>query len=341
MNLQQILGLDAPIMQAPMAGASDVNFVLAGNQAGILGSLGAGMMSPDAINQAINGIKQQANKAFNVNLMILDDVLSQNFSAPMPSWLEEFYQELGVVATLDKTPAQRFDEQFAVLLNNPVPVASFTFGILTKTQIDALHAVGSLVVGTANHVDEVLAWQALGADAVVVQGIEAGGHQGGWLKTTKLSTLELLIQAKVVADVPLIAAGGIGTKEQVGLMLQQGTELVAIGTLFLTTNESPINPVWQERLLSATGNDTRLTRLFSGKMARGIVNDYMERFAHLDGETSAHIPIYPTMNAMTKSLRAYGNQTANAGLMSLWAGTAVENCQRQSMAQLVHQLTPS
>ncbi|MDO4699440.1 MAG: nitronate monooxygenase [Moraxella sp.] len=340
-KLQQILGLTAPIMQAPMAGASDVDFVLAANRAGILGSLGAGMMSPSAINQAINGIKQQTDKPFNVNLMILDDTLSQHFSAPMPSWLENFYQELGIVATLGKTPAQRFDEQLAVLLDNPVPVASFTFGILNKAQMAALQAVGSLVIGTANGVDEVLAWQALGADAVVVQGTEAGGHQGGWLKSAKLSALELLVQAKAAADVPLIVAGGIGTKAQVGQMLQQGADLVAVGTLFLTTDEAPISPVWQQRLLAATGDDTRLTRLFSGKMARGIINDYMQRFAHLDGEASADVLTYPTMNAMTKALRAYGNQTANADLMSLWAGTAVGHCRRQSMAQLVCQLMPS
>lgn len=335
MSLQRRFNLTAPIVQAPMAGASDVNFVVAACRAGILGSLGAGMMSPSAIYQAINGIKQQTDRPFNVNLMVLSQKESQSFSQPMPSWLEQLYQELGVVPQLDERPAQSFDEQLAVLLDNPVPVASFTFGILSKEQLNALHAVGSMVIGTANSVDEVKAWQTLGADAVVVQGIEAGGHQGGWLPAAHLSTAQLLIQAKAVTNVPLIAAGGIGTKVQVCDMQKQGADLVAIGTLFLTTNESPISQLWQQKLLSSTAKQTCLTKLFSGKLARGIVNGYIKRFASQD-----KIPTYPTMNAMTKPLRAYASQTANTDFMSLWAGTALEHCRHQSISQLVESLTP-
>lgn len=335
MNLQQVLNLTAPIVQAPMAGASDVDFVVAACQAGILGSLGAGMMSPYAISQAIDGIKKQTDRPFNVNLMVLEKEESQYFTQSIPPWLEQLYQELGIVPKLDERPAQSFDEQLAVLLDNPVPVVSFTFGILSKEQLNALHAVGSLVVGTANSTDEVQAWQAIGADAVVVQGIEAGGHQGGWLSAANLSTIKLLTQAKAVSDVPLIAAGGIGTKTQVSDMLQQGADLVAIGTLFLTTNEAPIHQLWQQKLLNSTAKQTRLTKLFSGKMARGIVNDYMQRFA-----SQSDIPTYPTMNAMTKPLRAYANQTNNADFMSLWAGMALEHCRRQSISQLVQSLMP-
>lgn len=149
-------------------------------------------------------------------------------------WLDNFYQTLGVALVLDDKPAHDFTEQFTVLLDNPVPVASFTFGILDKAQVDALHAVGTLVIGTANNVAEVLAWQDMGADGVVVQGAGAGGHQGGWLdeQGDKLSTLELLKLAKSASNIPLISAGGIASREQVALMLDNGADVVAVGTRF-------------------------------------------------------------------------------------------------------------
>lgn len=339
MSLLSQLSLSHPIVQAPMAGASHADFVIKACQLGVLGSLGAGMMSPEQISREIDKIKAGTQKAFNVNLMVLDDELTSAYSEPMPAWLSGLYEELGVVATLDDKPAVCFDEQFAVLLDNPVPVASFTFGILDKSQVEALHEVGSLVVGTANTPEEVMAWQAVGADAVVVQGVEAGGHQGGWLDEDgeKLSTLELLKLAKQQTHLPLICAGGIATAESVAQMREHGAELVAVGTAFLTTHDSPISPLWKSQLLSTPPHNTRLTRLYSGKWARGLVTDYMTRFAHLDG---ANLPIYPTLNAMTKPLRAYGASTQNPALMSLWAGTGVGACREESMSELIARLCP-
>lgn len=336
-DLLEKLSLSLPIVQAPMAGASNADFVICACNLGVLGSLGAGMMSPAQIHDEINKIKAGTNNAFNVNLMILDDEISQAYHGSVPKWLEDFYQQLGVQMLLDKTPAQRFDEQFSVLLTNPVPVASFTFGILDATQVNQLHEVGSLVIGTANTVAEVLAWQSVGADAVVVQGVGAGGHQGGWLNDEDgLDTLELLKLARTKTVMPLIAAGGIANRESVTLMLDNGADLVAVGTAFLTTVESPIHPAWKHRLLSATGDDTRLTKLYSGKWARGVITDYMARFADKDNDD---LPIYPTLNAMTKSLRAHGTTTQNIELMSLWCGVGVADCRDESMTDLLGRLS--
>lgn len=340
MSLQAKLSLSTPIVQAPMAGASNADFVIKACQLGVLGSLGAGMMSPNQMADEIDKIKAGTDRAFNVNLMILDDKDSQHYQTAMPTWLSGLYDELGVVPALDKTPAHRFCEQLQVLLDNPVPVASFTFGILDKSQVEALQGVGSLVVGTANTPDEVLAWQAVGADAVVVQGLEAGGHQGGWLKLDeRLSAFELLALARQVSDVPLIVAGGMASADDVARAKAQGADLVAVGTAFLTTTDSPISPLWKKRLLNATGNDTRLTRLYSGKWARGVITDYMARFAHLDNE--GDLPSYPTLNAMTKSLRAYGASSQNSELLSLWAGTGVGACRDESMSELIARLSVS
>ncbi len=338
MTLASRLTLSTPMIQAPMAGASHADFVIKACQLGVLGSLGAGMMSPDDINKEIDKIKAGTDKAFNINLMILGEEVIGTYSQSMPDWLAGLYEELGVTPKPDERPAHDFAEQLAVLLNNPVPVASFTFGILEKAQIKSLHAVGTLVIGTANSVAEVMAWQEVGADAVVVQGKEAGGHQGGWMDENgeKLSTSHLLTLARQRVSLPLIAAGGISRPEHVEMMMAQGADMVMMGTVFLTTIESPIHALWKKRLLSAEGSDTRLTKLYSGKWARGIITEYMRRFHHLDNAND--LPIYPTLNAMTKSLRAHGAATNNAEMMSLWSGTGVADCRDESMSELVARL---
>ncbi|OOR88115.1 hypothetical protein B0181_08895 [Moraxella caviae] len=339
--LMNKLGLRTPIVQAPMAGASNADFVVAACQAGALGSLGAGMMSPDAIADEIAKIKAQTKQAFAVNLMVLDDEQTSKLAGEMPEWLAKKYAELGITPTLDEKPAHDFKAQFAAVLDNPAPVVSFTFGIIDKNAVQALKDKGCIIIGTANYVDEVLAWQAVGADAVVVQGAQAGGHQGGWLHEAdeKLDTLTLVEQAKAASDIPLIAAGGIATAEQVAAALAAGADLVAVGTAFLTTHESVISTAWQERLLAASGADTQFTRLFSGKVARGITNDFLREFAQFDGLSShSEVRSYPTQNAMTKALRAYAGKAADSELMSLWAGTAVAHCQRESIAHLVARL---
>ncbi|WP_265734215.1 NAD(P)H-dependent flavin oxidoreductase [Moraxella equi] len=127
----------------------------------------------------------------------------------------------------------------------------------------------------------------------------------------------------------------MANREQVAFVLDNGADMVAVGTAFLTTYESPINPLWKKRLLSATGNDTRLTRLYSGKWARGVVTGYMQDFAQLDNDD---LPNYPTLNAMTKSLRAHGATTQNSELMSLWSGVGVADCRDESMSELVARL---
>ncbi len=348
----QKLGLSTPIIQAPMAGASDANFVTAACELGMLGSLGAGMMSAAQISEQISAIKAATESAFMVNLMVLEKSATDKLAAPMPEWLSQLYHTLGVAPTVDERPAHDFSEQLAVLYSHPVPVASFSFGIIDKAAVDKLHALGTLVIGTANHPDEVLAWAAVGADAVIVQGLEAGGHRGGWLyaDAKPLSLMDLLSLSITALDekgldVPLIAAGGIATATDVSRCLSAGAAAVSIGTVLLTTDESVISPIWQARLLAAEGSDTAFTRLYSGKWARGIITDYMKDFSQYDSENSTdttnELPPYPTLNAMTKPLRAHGAKTENSELMSLWAGVGVGHCQRMSMADLLLKISPS
>ncbi|UNU73724.1 nitronate monooxygenase [Moraxella nasovis] len=161
-SIKQHLKLATPIMQAPMAKASNASFVAAASTAGALGSLGAGMMPPKLMISEISAIKTLTNQPFAVNLMVLRDHQTQKFTHAMPDWLIQKYALLGVNPNLGAKPALDFKEQFQVLIDHPVPVASFTFGILTHDEVAKLKQVGTLVIGTANHCDEVVLWQQMG-----------------------------------------------------------------------------------------------------------------------------------------------------------------------------------
>lgn len=337
------LNLTRPIVQAPMAGgATTPELISQVSEFGGLGSLGAGMTSPEKLNEQINEIKALTDKPFSVNLMVLSEQESTDFSSPMPSWLVDYYQQLNIKVSLPEKPAEMFANQLQVLIKNPVAVVSFTFGIITKAQVKALHDVGSLVVGTANHPLEAKAWADIGADMVCVQGVEAGGHRGGWLiqsQADPLGLLTLISQTKAITQVPLIAAGGIMTKQDIEAVRQAGAELAQLGTAFLTTKESGINPTYKAELLKTAKTQhkvTRLTRLFSGKQARGLVNEYMDKYAEYDNENA--LPAYPQLNAMTKEMRANASQTQNPEYLSLWAGQGVNLVRDESVAELMQRL---
>ncbi|SUD92053.1 NAD(P)H-dependent flavin oxidoreductase [Psychrobacter phenylpyruvicus] len=344
MTLLKTLNLTCPIVQAPMAGgATTPELIAAVSNFGGLGSLGAGMTAPDTLNQQINQVKALTNKAFAVNLMVLSEQQSSTLDTPVPDWLQQYYDEQGIELLLPDKPAQSFKQQLQVLLDNPVPVASFTFGIISAEQIQALQAVGTKVIGTANHPLEAKAWADIGADAVCVQGYEAGGHRGGWLPQSEqdpLGLLTLISQTKAVTEIPLIAAGGIMNAQDIRAIQSAGAQLAQLGTAFLTTFESGINPAYKAELLKVSrgerSNLTRLTRLFSGKQARGLVNDYLTKYAEYDNDT---LPAYPQLNAMTKPMRAAAGKQGNSEYLSLWAGQGVNQVRQEPAESLLQRLT--
>lgn len=343
-SLANLLDLTCPIVQAPMAGgATTPELISAVSNFGGLGSLGAGMTPPEVLNQQIDTIKSMTDRAFAVNLMVLSEIESTTFDTDIPKWLADYYVDNNIEVELPDAPAQSFTAQLEVLLNNPVPVASFTFGIISTEQVEALHSLGTKVVGTANHPIEALAWADIGADAVCVQGMEAGGHRGGWLPESAsdpLGLLTLISQARAATDIPLIAAGGIMTGRDIKAVQAAGAKLAQLGTAFLTTEESGINMTYKETLLQVAlglrSNETRLTRLFSGKLARGLVNDYLTQFAKYDdGDT---LPPYPQLNAMTKPMRAAASSRQDPEYLSLWAGQGVALTQDENVATLMTRL---
>ncbi|MGP9556342.1 NAD(P)H-dependent flavin oxidoreductase [Psychrobacter sp. AOP7-A1-24] len=343
MSLLDTLNLSYPIVQAPMAGATTPELAATVSNFGGLGSLGSGMTAPDVLTGQIDTIKSLTDRPFMINLMVLSKQEYTTIDTELPAWLSKYYRDNTIEFTLPKCPAQNFSEQLQVLYDNPVPVASFTFGIISAEQVQRLQSLGTLVIGTANHPLEAKAWTDIGADAVCVQGVEAGGHRGGWLPQSEsdpLGLLTLISQTRACTDIPLIAAGGIMNGQAIKAVQTIGAELAQIGTAFLTTDKCSINDIYKQALLDAShskrSSETRLTRLFSGKLARGLLNDYLRDFAEF--ESADTLPPYPQLNAMTKFVRAHASQNMDAEHLSLWAGQGVALVKQESTLELLERL---
>ncbi|WP_201564211.1 nitronate monooxygenase family protein [Psychrobacter sp. CMS30] len=343
MTLLNAFDLTYPIVQAPMAGATTPELAATVSNFGGLGSLGSGTTAPDVLNDHINTLKSLTNRPFMINLMVLSEHDSNTLDSPIPAWLTKYYQEQNIEMALPKRPALSFVEQLQVLYDNPVPAASFTFGIISAEQVKRLKDLGTRVIGTANHPLEAKVWAEIGVDAVCVQGVEAGGHRGGWLPQSAndpMGLLTLISQTRACTDIPLIAAGGIMTGQAIKAIQTAGAELAQIGTAFLTTDKCGINDIYKQALLDASqdkrSSETRLTRLFSGKQARGLLNDYLRNFGQFE---SAHeLPPYPQLNAMTNDLRAHAKNNLDAEHQSLWAGQGVALVRQESTIELLERL---
>ena len=343
MTLLNTFDLTYPIVQAPMAGATTPELAATVSNFGGLGSLGGGTTAPEVLNDQINTLKTLTNRPFMINLMVLSEHDSTTLDSEIPAWLSNYYQENNIEMALPKHPALSFADQLQVLYDNPVPVASFTFGIISAEQVQRLQSLGTRVIGTANHPLEAKACADIGVDAVCVQGLEAGGHRGGWLPQSAndpLGLLTLISQTRAYTDIPLIAAGGIMTGQAIKAIRNAGAELAQIGTAFLTTDKCGINDIYKQALLDASENkrsaETRLTRLFSGKQARGLLNNYLRNFAQY--ESAYDLPPYPQLNAMTTFMRANANKNLDAEHQSLWAGQGVALVRQERTLELLERL---
>jgi nitronate monooxygenase len=342
MDLQALF--NTPIIQGPMAGgASTPALVAAVSNAGALGSLAASLLSPETMRNQIAQIRALTARPFMVNLFVqrppvppeLDELnVAVRFLEPV--WSTLGWTELPVPARW----CEDFTAQFEVLLAERPAVASFTFDILTAGEVGRLHEAGIFVIGTVTTLEEALAWQAAGADAIVASGIESGGHRGTFIgrqQDATLATLELLATLAGAAElrIPIVSAGGIMHGDDIAQVLAAGATAVQMGTAFLVTEEAGIHPAYKQRLVSAGSHPTRLTRSFSGRYARGLEN----RFMQLMAEAEPRVPPYPIQNALTTSIRAAAAKLGDTELMSLWAGTGVGRARAMPAAQLVQTLT--
>ncbi|MFN3523198.1 MAG: NAD(P)H-dependent flavin oxidoreductase [Phenylobacterium sp.] len=322
MSLSDLLdSLPVPILQAPMVGASTEEMALAVGAAGGMGSIGAGALSPEAIGEAVLRLKSRSPGPFGVNLFVLPparpdgEVVSRALERLAP-----WYAQLG--APLPEAPndfAPDFEAQLAALTAAAPPVASFTFGVLSREQVDALHRAGTFVVGTATTVAEARAWAEVGADGICAQGFEAGGHRGHFLAETEASlvgTLPLVATIRAAVDLPVVAAGGIMDGRGVAAVLALGAAAAQMGTAFLLSDQTGVSAPWRAALAGAGDEATRLTRAFTGRHARGLENRFMRQMRVAEDE----VPAYPVQNRLTQPLRAAAAKAGEADMLSLWAG---------------------
>ncbi len=337
--LTKRLGMTHPIFQAPLAGGGDTPALVAAVcEAGALGFIGAAYLTPQQIVEASREVRARTSRPFGINLFApLSAPDAPRDPKPALERVAPFFAELGLPSPVVPVLAgDSFGEQLAVTLESGASVFSFTFGILPKNAIDAIKDRGMFLIGTATTVKEAVALEQAEIDAVVTQGSEAGGHRATFgvdFDSAMVGTISLVPQVVDAVTVPVIASGGIMDGRGIGAALALGASAVQMGTAFLTCEEAGVPEVYKKAILNAREHETRLTRAFSGRPARGIVNRFMTEVERADIH-DAILP-FPLQNALTRPLRNAAAKQGRAEFLSLWAGQGLRLARRQVAAQLI------
>lgn len=340
--LARRLGLSHPLIQAPMAGVQLHALAVAVSEAGALGSLPAAMLSPDALRDEVQAILAKTARPYNLNFFCHTEPAAD---PPAESaWLDAlrpYYAELGVDVAKAGGGASRapFGEQAAALVEafRP-PVLSFHFGLPPAPLLERVRRAGAFVLASATTVDEARWLEAHGADAVIAQGLEAGGHRGHFLSdelSRQLGTFALLPQLKQAVRVPVIAAGGIADAAGVAAAMALGADGVQVGTAYLLCPEATTSAVHRAALRSDAAAHTALTNLFTGRPARGIVNRVMRELGPL--RLPPH-PAFPRSTAALAPLRAAAEARGSGDFSPLWSGQNNTGCRAVPAAELTRAL---
>lgn len=344
-TLTQRLGLSHPIVQAPMAGGADTaDLVAAVGEAGGIGFIGAAYLSPEQIAERARTIRARTARPFGINLFAplpAPDAPDAGTMDAAVARIARYHADLGLPAP--GTPAlgaDGFAAQLAAALDCGASAFSFTFGIPPADALAAIKARGMLLMGTATSVEEAVALERAGMDAVIAQGAEAGGHRGSFatgpgevdFAAGLVGTMALVPQVADAVDLPVLASGGIMDGRGIAAALALGAAGVQMGTAFLTCAEAGIPEAHKRAILDARETQTRVTRAFSGRPARGIVNRVMDDIA--DGDA---LP-FPLQNTLTRPMRTAAAQHGRAEFLSLWAGQGVRLARRQTAAELMARL---
>ncbi|WP_310596699.1 NAD(P)H-dependent flavin oxidoreductase [Aeromonas aquatica] len=338
MTLLGQLGLRYPIIQAPMAGAQNTELAMAVTGAGALGSLPAAMLSTAELRKALEQLAASGPGPFNINFFCHRQ--SEPDPAEEQRWREAlapYYAEFGVDARAETTAPGRapFNADHAALLGEFRPaVVSFHFGLPAPELLALVKATGAKVFASATTVAEAQWLARHGADAIIAQGLEAGGHRGHFLSqdlSLQQGTFTLLPQIVAAVDLPVIAAGGIVDGKGIKAALALGASAVQMGTAFLCSTEATTSTLHREALHSEWGHHTALTNLFSGRPARGIVNRLMREL----GPLSELAPTFPHASMALAPLRGAAERRGSHDFSPLWAGQNRSGCRDLPAAELM------
>ena len=335
------LGIELPIIQAPMAGVQDSALAIAVSNAGGLGSLPAAMLSPDALHAELTAITSSTSKPFNVNFFChTPPVPDAKREAAWRDLLRPYYAELGL--DLDSVPAgpgrAPFSHDYVDVLNRFKPaVVSFHFGLPQPDLLQRVRAMGAKIFSSATTVDEAQWLTQRGVDAVIAQGFEAGGHRGMFLSndvTTQVGTLALVPQIVNGVGVPVIAAGGIADATGVAAAMALGAAAVQIGTAYMLCPEATTSAVHRAAIASDASRHTTLTNVFTGRPARGIVNRIIREI----GPISSLAPQFPLAAAAILPLRSAAEARGSSDFSPLWSGQNTSGCRDVPAATLTMEL---
>ena len=340
-TLQSLLDIQLPIIQAPMAGVQTSALAVAVSNAGGLGSLPCAMLTLDSLRAELRAITAQTTRPYNVNFFchtppVPDAQQDADWRAALAPYYEAFGLDVGAI------PAGPGRAPFSAEVADVVepfrpPVVSFHFGLPPADLLARVKSWGSQVLTSATTVDEARWLQAHGADVVIAQGLEAGGHRGHFLSddlTAQMGTFALLPQIVQAVDVPVIAAGGIADAAGVAAALALGAAAAQVGTAYLLCPEATTSAIHRAALQSEAARHTALTRLFTGRPARGIVNRVMREL----GPLSPVAPAFPLATAAIAPLRAHAERLGSGDFSPLWAGQNTSGCRAIGAAELTRQL---
>jgi len=337
-RILDLLGIDVPIIQAPMAGATTTAMVIAAQRAGALGSMPAAALSIEQLREAVTVIRQASTRPLNLNFFchqtpVADEERDRHWKAV----LQPYYHELGADFDAPTPVSNRapFNDAACQLVEQLRPeVVSFHFGLPEKSLLDRVKATGAKVLSSATTVEEAIWLEKHGCDAIIAMGIEAGGHRGLFLSedlNSQIGLMALVPQMVDALSVPVIAAGGIGDARGIVAALALGASAVQIGTAYLFTPEASITASHHHALRHAQASETALTNLFTGRPARGIVNRVMREL----GPINPSAPAFPKAGGALMPLKAKDE----AGFSNLWAGQALGLGKDLSTYDLTRQLS--
>ncbi|MED5618815.1 NAD(P)H-dependent flavin oxidoreductase [Ideonella sp. BN130291] len=339
--LTDLFKIELPVLQAPMAGVQGSALAIAVSEAGGLGSLPCAMLNTDTMRSELAAIQAGTRRPFHVNFFA--HTPPEPDAAREASWraaLAPYYREYDIDASAIPAGPGRlpFSAEAAEVLAAVKPaVVSFHFGLPSDELLARVRSWGGKVLASATTVDEARWLAARGVDAVIAQGVEAGGHRGMFLSddlSTQIGTLPLVRQIVKAIDVPVIAAGGIADAQAVRAAMALGAAAVQVGTAYLLCPEATTSAVHRAALKSDAARHTALTRLFTGRPARGIVNRVMKEL----GAMSDVAPAFPLATSAIAPLRAKAEATGRGDFSPLWSGQDPSGCKEVPAAQLTREL---